>query len=123
MIIAKDIDNYIAIQPVEIRETLEKLRQIIKKNVPEAEELISYQMPSFRFHGKLVWFATFKNHYSVFFLPKVLEAFKDELTPYETTKSAIKIPLDKRVPVSLITKLVKYGAKDNLEKVKIKSKK
>jgi uncharacterized protein YdhG (YjbR/CyaY superfamily) len=118
----KDIDSYLAIQPENVRVILEEIRQTIKKAVPEAEEVISYQMPAFRFHGMLVWFAAFKNHYSVFIRPNVLQVFMDELKPFELAKSAIKFPLDKPVPIQLVTKIVKFGAKVNLENAQLKSK-
>ena len=121
---AKDIDAYIELQPENVRAILKELQQTIKKAVPEAEEIISYQMPAFRFHGMLVWFAVFKNHYSIFIRPHILSAFKEELKPFELSKSksAIKIPLDKRVPADLLTKIVKSAAKTNLENAQLKTK-
>jgi uncharacterized protein YdhG (YjbR/CyaY superfamily) len=121
---AKDIATYIEQQPENVRAILEELRQTIKKAVPEAEEIISYQMPAFRFHGILVWFATFKNHYSIFIRPHILSAFNEELKPFELSKSksAIKIPLDKPVPENLLTKIVKSAAKTNLENAQLKTK-
>ena len=93
----KDIDSYIEQQPENVRVILEELRQTIQKAVPGAEELISYQMPAFRFHGRLVWFAAFKNHYSIFIRQNVLRSFKEELKSFELSKSesAIKILFDK----------------------------
>jgi len=88
----KNVDEYIAIQPGHIRPTLEHLRQTIKLASPEAEEVISYQMPGYKFHGVLVWFAAFKNHYGFYCIPDVLQKFKDQLSAYELTKSAIRIP-------------------------------
>jgi uncharacterized protein YdhG (YjbR/CyaY superfamily) len=121
---AKDIDTYIELQPENVKAILKELRQTIKKAVPEAEEIISYQMPAFRFHGILVWFAAFKNHYSIFIRPHILSSFNEELKPYELSKSksAIKIPLDKPVPVNLLTKIVKSAAKTNLENAQLKTK-
>jgi uncharacterized protein YdhG (YjbR/CyaY superfamily) len=115
-----EIDNYLARLPVRERTILNKLRQVIRKAVPEAEEVISYQMPAFRFHGMLVWYATFKDHYSVFVRPSVLQAFINELNALELTKSAIKFPFDHPVPVRLITKIVKFGAIENLLKAQLK---
>jgi uncharacterized protein YdhG (YjbR/CyaY superfamily) len=105
---AKDIDTYIELQSEDVRATLLHIRQTIKKAVPEAEELISYQMPAFRLKGMLVWFAAFKKHYTIFFPGKVLQEFKDELKTYEMVKSGagIKIPLGKPVPHELIAKIV-----------------
>ncbi len=123
----KDIDAYIKLQPESVRGILTELRHTIKKAVPEAEELISYRMPAFRFHGMLIWFATFNKHYSIFVPRSVLNDFKEELKPFELSesKAAIKIPLDKPVPVQLLTRIVKSGAQANLEnsKLKVKGKK
>lgn len=118
----KDLDSYLACLSEGERVTLGKIRQSIKKAVPGAEEVISYQMPAFKFHGMLVWFAAFKNHYSLFIRPKVLQFFKDELKQYETSKSAIKFPKDKSVPVRLVSKIVKLAAKENLGMAQLKSK-
>lgn len=121
---SKDIDEYIGLQSESTRGILSEIRQTIKKAVPEAEELINYQMPAFRFHGMLVWYAAFKNHFSIFIRPHILSVFKDELIPFELSKSksAIKIPLNEPVPIQLLTKIVKYGAKVNLENAQLKTK-
>jgi uncharacterized protein YdhG (YjbR/CyaY superfamily) len=107
--VAKDIGEYIELQPEEVRATLTRIRNSIKKAVPEAEELISYQMPAFRLNGMLVWFAAFKKHYTIFFPGKVLQEFKDELKTYELIKSGagIKIPLGQSIPYELISRIVK----------------
>lgn len=109
----KNIDNYIAAQPVTIRPTLQKLRQVIRQTIPSAEEVISYQMPAFRLHGVVIYFAAFKNHYSIFLRPKHLDPFRKELIAYKTSKSAVNIPLNKPVPVKLVTMLTKHAAKEN----------
>jgi uncharacterized protein YdhG (YjbR/CyaY superfamily) len=121
---AKDIDAYIDLQPENTRNILSEIRQTIKETIPEAEELISYQMPAFRYHGMLVWFAAFNQHYSIFIPSQILNIFQEELKPYELSKSksAIKIPLDKPVPVQLLSKIIKTGAKANLEKSQLKIK-
>jgi uncharacterized protein YdhG (YjbR/CyaY superfamily) len=121
---AKDIDEYVSLQPEDVRPTLIQLRNTIKSAVPEAEELISYQMPAFRFHGMLVWFAAFKKHYTIFFPGRVLQEFKDELKPYELIRSGsgIKIPLEEPIPGPLISKVIKLRAKENLEKQQLISK-
>ena len=121
---AKDIDDYIGLQSENVRGILIEIRQTIKTAVPEAEELISYQMPAFRFHGMLVWFATFNHHYSIFIPRHILNAFQDELKPFELSKSksAIKIPLEEPVPVQLLAKIVKSGAKSNLQNAQLKTK-
>ena len=116
----KNVDEYISLQPEEIRMTLELLRQTIKISAPEAQEVISYQMPGYKFHGVLVWFAAFKNHYGFYCIPDVLSKFKDQLSAYELTKSAIRIPFDTAVPEKLIAEIVQYAVKENLRKKMMK---
>ena len=84
--------------------------------MPEAEEVISYQMPAFRLNGMLVWFAAFKKHYTIFFPGKVLRIFRDELKPFELIKSGagIRIPLGQPVPDQLIAKDGESPCKGNL---------
>lgn len=121
---AKDIDAYIDLQSDIARSILSEIRHTIKKAVPEAEELISYQMPAFRYHGMLVWFAAFNHHYSIFIPRHILNLFEEELKPFELSKSksAIKIPFNEPVPVRLLSKIIKSGAKVNLEKEQLKIK-
>lgn len=121
---AKDIDAYIDLQSDIARSILSEIRHTIKKAVPEAEELISYQMPAFRYHGMLVWFAVFNHHYSIFIPRHILNLFEEELKPFELSKSksAIKIPFNEPVPVRLLSKIIKSGAKVNLEKEQLKIK-
>ncbi|HQQ95087.1 MAG TPA: DUF1801 domain-containing protein [Bacteroidia bacterium] len=109
----KNVDQYISIQAENIRPTLETLRQCIRKAAPGAEEVISYQMPAYKQKGILIYFASFKNHYSFFVRPAHLNAFRKELTSYKTSKSAVNIPLDKKVPLSLVTRIVKYAVEQN----------
>jgi len=113
-----EIEAYFAAQPENVRVILEKMRQTIREAVPEAVELISYQMPAFKFHGMLAWYAPFKNHYSLF-VPKVLPVFKDELKQYGLSKGGIRFPLDHPVPVQLVTRIIQYAAKVNLEKAQL----
>ena len=117
------IDDYIASFPKEIQRELELIRKTIKHAAPDAEEAISYGMPSFKLHGNLVYFAAFKNHIGLYALPKSNEAFKQELSIYKTGKGSIQFPLDKPMPVDLITKIVRFRVQENLEKMKSKLKK
>jgi len=117
------IDEYIASFPKEIQKELELIRKTIKHAAPDAEEAISYGMPSFKLHSNLVYFAAFKNHIGLYALPKSNEAFKQELSIYKTGKGSIQFPLDKPMPVDLITKIVKFRVQENLEKMKSKLKK
>lgn len=116
----KDIDSYIAEQVPDVRERLEQIRQAIKTTVPKAEEVISYGMPAFKYHGMLVYFAAFKNHIGFYALPSGNEAFQKELSAYKQGKGSIQFPLDKPVPLTLIKKIVKFRVKENLEKEEIK---
>nr|MBP6824541.1 DUF1801 domain-containing protein [Acidobacteriota bacterium] len=83
---------------------------------------ISYMMPTFKLHGNLVHFAAFKNHLSFFPVAAGVAAFQEELTGYETSKGTIQFPLDKRIPLTLITKIVKFRVAQNLDKAKAKNK-
>jgi len=110
------IDEYIVAQPIKVRAALKNLRQTIRKAAPDAEEVISYQMPAFKFHGVLVYFAAFKNHFGFYPTSSVVKAFKEKLSSFEVSKGTIKFQLDKPVPVKLITEIVKFRVKENLEK-------
>jgi uncharacterized protein YdhG (YjbR/CyaY superfamily) len=114
------VDEYFAWQSEQARTALEQLRKIIKKATPEAEEVISYQMPAFRFHGILVYYAAFKNHYSLFPMTKALEVFKEDLKGYETTKGTIHFSYGKPLPVRLIKEIVQFRVKENLVKKQFK---
>lgn len=116
----KDTDSYLALQPEKVRDVLEKLRQTIKSSAPEAEEVISYGMPAFRYHGMLVYFAAFKNHCS-FFPGSIVEKMKNELKNYKTSKGTIQFTAEKPLPTALVKKIIKARVKENLNKKKILS--
>jgi uncharacterized protein YdhG (YjbR/CyaY superfamily) len=118
----KNIDEYIAGYPKEIQKLLEQLRATIKKAAPAAEEIISYGMPAFKLNGMLVWLAAHTKH--IGFYPKAsgIEAFKKELSIYKGAKGSVQFPLDKPLPLGLITKIVKFRVTENLQKVKAKKK-
>lgn len=119
------VDQYIGAFPKEVQTSLEKIRQTVKKAAPKAEEVISYQIPAFKFHGFLVYFSAYKAHYSITFPPPftVFEVFKKELAVYERSKTTVQIPMDQKLPLELITKMVKFRAKENQETEKKKKKK
>ena len=119
----KDIDSYIAEQALEVRERLELIRHAIQSSAPKAEEVISYGMPAFKFHGILVYFAAFKKHIGFYALPSGNAAFQKELAAYKQGKGSIQFPLDKTVPLPLIKKIVKFRVQENLEKEAIKTRK
>lgn len=112
------IDEYIATFPKETQKILKEIRATIKAAAPEAEEKISYQMPTFFLKGNLVHFAAFKNHIGFYPTPSGIEAFKDELSVYEGAKGSVQFPIEKPMPLKLITKIVKYRVAENLKKKK-----
>ena len=109
------VEDYLAALPEEPRAALEKLRETIKAAAPEATELISYQMPAFKDHGRLlVSYAAFKNHCSLFPMSmKVIEAHREELEPYHTGTGTIRFRADKPLPGALVTKLVEARIEEN----------
>ena len=117
----KNTDTYIALQPVKVRVVLEKLRFTIQKAAPKAEEVISYGMPAFKYHGMLVYFAAFKNHCSFFPGSKaVIARHKSDLISFKTSAGTIQFTIEKPLPAPLVTKIVKARVKQNLEKSKTK---
>jgi len=117
----QDLDEYIAGFPDHVAEILEKIRTAIRKAAPAAEETISYRIPAFTLKGHLVYFAAFQNH--IGFYPPVTggdEKFKNEKSIYEGPKGNLRFPLDKPIPYSLITKIVKLRMKENLQRAKAK---
>jgi uncharacterized protein YdhG (YjbR/CyaY superfamily) len=114
-------DQYIKASPKEIQSRLQEIRAIIHQAAPEAEEIISYSMPAFKLFGNLVYYAANKSH--VGFYPgdgTTVALFKDELTKYTTTKSAIHFPIDKPIPQALVKKIVKHRIKENQERAALK---
>jgi uncharacterized protein YdhG (YjbR/CyaY superfamily) len=119
----KNIDEYIAGFPNNVQEILEKIRMTIRTAAPDAEERISYQIPTFTLKGNLVHFAAFKNHVGFYPTSSGIEKFKNELSGYEGAKGTVRFPLDKPIPFDLIGKIVKFRVKENLERAAAKGKK
>ena len=120
----KDIDEYISFHPSKVKKLLKELRSTIKIAAPDAEELISYNMPALKFHGLLLYFAAHKEH--IGFYPgnsSTIELFKKELTAYKTSKGTIQFSLEEKIPVTLVKKIVKLRVEQNLERAKQKKKK
>lgn len=113
----RNIDEYIARFPHDVRETLEQIRTTIKKAAPDAKEAIKYRIPTFVLDENLVHFAAFKNHVGFYPTPSGIEKFKDELSSYEGAKGSVQFPLDKPIPLSLIRKIVTFRVKE----VRVKS--
>ena len=117
------VDEYISVQPEQHQANLRLIRIIVKSTVPEAAETISYQMPAFKYHGMLCYFAVFKDHYSLFVSPGIHSAFSAELKSFKTTKSAIHFSFNKPIPEKLIADIVRFAAITNLEKAEAKKRK
>lgn len=107
----RDIDEYIAGCPSDVREILEQIRMTIRKAAPEAEETIKYLMPTFTLNGNLIHFAAHKNHIGLYPAPRGAAELKDELSAYEGEKSTVRFPLDKPIPFDLIARIVKFRVK------------
>ncbi len=112
------MDEYIAGFPQDVQAILEKIRLTIRKAAPGAEEKISYQMPALTLKGNLVYFAAFKNHIGFYPIPTGIKKFEKELSVYKMGKGSVQFPLDKPIPYSLISKIVKFRVNENLKKAK-----
>lgn len=119
----KDINEYIAGFPSDVQEILKKIRMTIRKAAPDAEETIKYQMPTFTLNGNLIHFGAFKKHIGLYPVPRGIEEFKDELSVYEGEKSTVRFPLDEPIPFGLISRIVKFREKKNLDGAEAKGKK
>jgi len=116
------IDDYISGFPEPIQSLLQEIRATVKRAAPEAEEVISYGMPAFRQNGMLVYFAAFKNHIGFYPAPAGIEAFREELSAYKSTKGSVHFPFDKPLPVGLISSIVTFRLSQNLQKALLKKK-
>ena len=110
---SKNVDAYIARAPKEVQGKLRVVRSAIRKTAPTATESISYGIPCYDYKGRLAWFGLMKTHIGLYLRPPVTAEHKEELAGYEFTKSAVRFPLDKRIPASLITKSVRARIEKN----------
>lgn len=120
----KTIDEYIAAFPPDVQEILEKIRMTIRETAPEAEETISYQMPTFTLNGHyLVYFAAFKKHIGFYPAPIGNAEFEADLSGYESGKGTVKFPFDKPIPFDLIRQIVVFRARENAGRAEATGKK
>jgi uncharacterized protein YdhG (YjbR/CyaY superfamily) len=112
----KTVTGYLSAQPKDIKAKLQELRSTILKAAPGAEEVISYNIPAFKLNGLLVWYAAFKSHIGFYPRGSGIEAFKKELSKYKFAKGSVQFPLDQPLPLSLVTKIVKFRVEQNKEK-------
>jgi len=119
-VVPETVDQYIAAFPADVKKRMQQLRKTIKAGAPKADELISYQMPGYKYFGMLVYFAGYKNH--IGFYPGaggVLEFYK-ELSSFKSAKGSVQFPHDRPIPYDIISKIVKFRVKQNEEKFSIK---
>jgi len=119
----KSVDEYIALQPKATQAILKRVRIIIRKALPAAEEVISYQIPAYKLHAEpVIYFAGWKQHYSLYpATGGLVEAFKDELAPYAISKGTIRFPLSEPVPVKLIERIAKFRMNEAGGRVKARA--
>jgi uncharacterized protein YdhG (YjbR/CyaY superfamily) len=115
----KTIDEYHSLH-TQVIDQMETLRHAIRSAAPNAEETISYNMPAFRQHGILVYYAAYKHHIGFYPTGSPIRVFEDELSDYKTSKGAIQFPIDKPIPKALVMKIVKYRVTEDIEKQRTK---
>lgn len=116
-------DEYIASFPKEVQQLMEQVRATIKQAAPEAQESISYGMPAYKTNGKsLVYFAAFKNHIGFYATPTGHSEFAEELSKYKQGKGSVQFPLNKPIPLELISRIVKFRVEENMKKALISKK-
>ena len=120
---AENINDYISTFPKETQRALKAVRSTIKKALPGGEERISYAIPAFyRDKAYVVYFAGFDKHIGLYPAPVREESFKKAFSKYKTGRGSIQFPLDKPMPLTLITRIVKFRIKQNKERAKTKKK-
>lgn len=120
---SKTIEDYYGTQPESTKVLLEEIRKTIQKVIPEAEETISYGIPTFKYYGNLVHFGGYKNHIGFYPGAIAIEAFKDEIEGYSVSKGTVQFQLNEPIPFDLIAKITHYRVQKNTEKAQSKNKK
>ena len=111
-----EVDLYIRAFPEPVREKLEAIRRFIREEAPEAKEVISYRMPTYKLSGNLVHFAGYARHIGFYPAPSAIEAFKAELVIYKNSKGAVQFPIDEALPEDLIRRMVRFRVAENTRK-------
>jgi uncharacterized protein YdhG (YjbR/CyaY superfamily) len=110
----ENVDEYIASFPEDIQKILTRIRNIILRYAPDAEESITYKMPSYKTFGKpLIYFAGFKNHIGLYATPSGHSEFKNELAKFKHGKGSVQFPIDKPIPYDLIRQIVEFRVREN----------
>jgi uncharacterized protein YdhG (YjbR/CyaY superfamily) len=116
----KSIDDYIDRYPQKVQDLLKQMRRTIQKAAPQAKEKISYRIPTYTLNGNLVHFGAFKGHVSFFPTSSGISAFEKELSGYKTSRGTVQFPIDKPLPLALVSRIVKFRVKESLSKLKKK---
>ena len=119
----ESVDEYINSFPATTKKLLKQLRTLIKKAVPKADEVISYNMPAYKYRGMLVYFAGYEKHIGFYPMPSAITAFKKEFSAYKSAKGSVQFPLDEPLPVKLIEDVLKFRVKENEKAAELKAKK
>lgn len=117
------IDEYISEFPAEVQQILQKVRLTIHEAAPQAQEAISYQMPTFKLHGNLVHFAAYAHHVGFYPASSGIERFARELSRFKTSRGTIQFPLDSPIPNELIARITRFRVEENLARAESKKKK
>ena len=118
----KTVDEYISTFPASTKKILQQVRKTIKDAAPQAEDVISYNMPASKLKGILVYYAAYEKHIGFYPTASGIKVFEDQIGDYKSSKGAIQFPIDKPIPFDLISKIVKFRVKENLEDGKAKKK-
>ena len=119
-VVPETVDQYIAAFPADVKKRMQQLRKTIKAGAPNADELISYQMPGYKYFGMLVYFAAYKNHIGFYPGAGGLLEFYKELSSFKSAKGSVQFPHDEPIPYDIISKIVKFRVKQNEEKFSLK---
>jgi uncharacterized protein YdhG (YjbR/CyaY superfamily) len=119
----QSVEQYIKSFPTATQKLLKQLRTVIKKTVPAAEEVISYNMPAYKYQGMLVYYAAYEKHIGFYPMPSAITKFKKEFSVYKSAKGSVQFPLDKALPVELIAEVLKFRVKENEKVTELKVKK
>ncbi|HEY7284389.1 MAG TPA: DUF1801 domain-containing protein [Vicinamibacterales bacterium] len=119
----KSVDEYLATKPVSLQRTLAKVRRVIRDALPDAEEVISYQIPAYRLNGRVViYFAGWAEHFSIYpATGRLVTALGARVAPYVASKGTLRFPLSKPVPATLIGRIAKFRGNEVAGRLKVKT--
>lgn len=119
--IPETVDEYISVFPADVQKKLNDLRKTVRKVAPDAVEKISYRMPSYTFHGMLLYFAAHRSHIGFYPFTSAINAFSEELSEYNCSKGTVQFPLDRPLPLRLIRQITEFRVRENLYRAEEKA--